>query len=550
MSPTRSIALAALVALAAAGPAATLRRRAHAAPAPAPTCPLATVPAARALFAGTADGLAFRSTDGGCSWQEADSGLPHGALFPMVESASGQVYSAPGAYGVYATTNGGRSWYQANGAGAGGPTNRAIYGLAVASQDGRHVYAVDPTTVFESRDAGRSWKSHPITTVQPGTAPSSGTNLEYFADVNALHLDPLRPSTMLINTLDSLLVSVDAGATWAPARGVPPAIGVPAAAFSPSAPGVAYAATEGGIYQTVDGGTSWQYEGRGTGSRPLASVAVDPNHPSQILAIDDQGGVFRSTDGGTSWQRASTLAGTPVQSLSFDPAHPGTVIAASEAGSPSFFLSTDGGLSWRPRLANGISSVASITGASGPTLPSDPLPAPPTTRPDRRYITQTAHSIGGDFLTFYRRYDGLRLFGLPLTEAFVENGRRVQYFERVRLAAGRGGIAVDSLGSDLTAASRPTPLLPIPSTPTLRYFAQTGHTLSGRFLAFWSAHQGALLLGPPITEPRVDRSNGSGFAVQYFRRARLEYHPELAGTGYDVEAGQLGRITLQQRGWL
>ena len=549
MSPTRRIAAAALVALTAAGPAATLHRPAHAAPVPAPTCPRATVPAARALFTGTADGLAFRSTDGGCSWQEADSGLPRGSLFPMVESASGQVYSAPGAYGVYATTNGGRSWYEANGA-AGGPADRAIYGLAVAAQDGRHVYAVDPTTVFESRDAGRSWKSHPIATVQPGTDPSSGTALEYTSDVNALHLDPLRPATLLINTLNSLLVSVDAGASWAPARGVPPAVAVPAAAFSPSAPDVAYAATEGGIYQTVDGGTSWQYEGRGTGSRPLTSVAVDPNHPSQILAIDDQGGVFRSTDGGTSWRRASTLAGTPVQSLSFDPAHPGTVIAASEAGSPSFFLSTDGGLSWQPSAANQVSSVVSVTGASGPTLPSDPLPAPLATRPDRRYIAQTAHSIGGDFLTFYRRYDGLRLFGLPLSEAFVEAGRHVQYFERVRLAAGRGGIAVDPLGSELTAASRPTPLLPVPSTPTLRYFAQTGHTLGGRFLAFWSAHQGDLLLGPPITEPMVDRGNGGGFAVQYFRRARLEYHPDLAGTGYEVEAGQLGRIILQQRGWL
>ena len=416
MSPTRRIAAAALVALTAAGPAATLHRPAHAAPVPAPTYPRATVPAARALFTGTADGLAFRSTDGGCSWQEADSGLPRGSLFPMVESASGQVYSAPGAYGVYATTNGGRSWYEANGA-AGGPADRAIYGLAVAAQDGRHVYAVDPTTVFESRDAGRSWKSHPIATVQPGTDPSSGTALEYTSDVNALHLDPLRPATLLINTLNSLLVSVDAGASWAPARGVPPAVAVPAAAFSPSAPDVAYAATEGGIYQTVDGGTSWQYEGRGTGSRPLTSVAVDPNHPSQILAIDDQGGVFRSTDGGTSWRRASTLAGTPVQSLSFDPAHPGTVIAASEAGSPSFFLSTDGGLSWQPSAANQVSSVVSVTGASGPTLPSDPLPAPLATRPDRRYIAQTAHSIGGDFLTFYRRYDGLRLFGLPLSEA-------------------------------------------------------------------------------------------------------------------------------------
>ena len=220
------------------------------------------------------------------------------------------------------------------------------------------------------------------------------------------------------------------------------------------------------------------------------------------------------------------------------------------AGDPSFFLSTDGGLNWEPRSGGLSGNVVSVTGASGPTLPSDPLPAPLAGRTDLRYFARTAHSVGGDFLRFYGSYDGLRLFGQPLSEAFIEDGRRVQYFERVRLAMGRGGIGVDPLGSELTAASPATSLPPVRSTATLRYFARTGHTLAGRFLAFWSAHQGDLLLGPPISEPIVYPGNGSGATVQYFRSGRLEYHPELAGTGYEVEAGQLGRISLQQRGWL
>ena len=550
MPPTRLIALAtALTFLATAWPGVSPNRQAHAAMPRAPLCPLVIAPTARALFAGMADGSAFRSTDGGCSWQEADSGLPHGILYPLVESATGQVYAAPGSYGVYATTDGGRTWRAANGA-AGGPANSGIFGLAVSSQDGRHVYAIDPDTLFESSDAGRSWRATRITVVRAAGDPSADLPLNYSVDGNALHIDPLRPATLLINSLSSLLISVDGGATWSLAKGVPASLPVYSAAFSPSAPDVAYAATGKGIYQTVDGGTSWQYEGRGAGARPLASLAVDPNHPARILAISDQGGVFRSADGGTSWQRAATLSGTSVQSLSFDPSHPGSVLAASEAGDPSFFLSTDGGLSWEPRSGGLTGNVVSVTGASGPTLPSDPLPAPLADRKDLRYFARTAHSVGGDFLRFYGSYDGLRLFGLPLSEAFIEDGRRVQYFERVRLAVGRGGISVDPLGSELTAASAAAPLPPVRSTATLRYFARTGHTLAGRFLAFWSAHQGDLLLGPPISEPIVYPDNGSGAAVQYFRSGRLEYHPELAGTGYEVEAGQLGRISLQQRGWL
>lgn len=548
MLPIRLIAVATLGILTAACPGASPQRPARAATPPASDCPHP-----RALFAGTSNGAAFHSTDGGCSWQEEDSGLPRGSLFPLVESASGQVHSAPGNSGVYATTDGGRTWYEANG-GADNLANSAVFGLAATSQGGRHVYAIDPTTLFESRDAGHSWRARRITIVQPtsdplGSSAFTDLPLDYTANGNALHIDPLRPTTLLINTHRSLLVSMDGGATWSQASGVPGPIAVYGTAFSPSAPDVAYAATAKGIYQTIDGGTSWLYEGRGTGDRPLVSLAVDPDHPARILAISDQGAVFRSTDGGTSWQRVATLAGTPVQLLSFDPAHPGNVLAAAE-DNPNVFLSTDGGLTWAAHPRGFVANVVSLTAPSGPTLPSDPLPAPIANRPDRRYFAQTAHSVGGDFLRFYTRFDGLRLFGLPLTEAIVEGGRRVQYFERVRLAVGHDGSAVDPLGSDLTAASRAAPLPPVPSTASRRYFAQTGHTLGGRFLTFWSAHQGTVLLGPPITEPMIDAADPGGFTIQYFRRGRLEYHPELAGTSYEVEAGQIGRIVQQQRGWI
>ncbi len=57
----------------------------------------------------------------------------------------------------------------------------------------------------------------------------------------------------------------------------------------------------------------------------------------------------------------------------------------------------------------------------------------------------------------------------------------------------------------------------------------------------------------PISEP-VREQNGDGtgrlYLVQYFQNGRLEYHPELTGTSYVVEVGQVGRQVLQQRGWL
>jgi hypothetical protein len=38
-----------------------------------------------------------------------------------------------------------------------------------------------------------------------------------------------------------------------------------------------------------------------------------------------------------------------------------------------------------------------------------------------------------------------------------------------------------------------------------------------------------------------------GRLVQYFERARMELHPELAGTPYEVQLGHLGVQVLQQQ---
>jgi hypothetical protein len=38
--------------------------------------------------------------------------------------------------------------------------------------------------------------------------------------------------------------------------------------------------------------------------------------------------------------------------------------------------------------------------------------------------------------------------------------------------------------------------------------------------------------------------------VQYFERARFEYHPEYAGTDHEVLLGLLGSQLLRERGWI
>lgn len=40
-------------------------------------------------------------------------------------------------------------------------------------------------------------------------------------------------------------------------------------------------------------------------------------------------------------------------------------------------------------------------------------------------------------------------------------------------------------------------------------------------------------------------ADGFAYRVQYFERARLEYHPQYAGTPYEVQLGLLGTALLR-----
>jgi lipoprotein-anchoring transpeptidase ErfK/SrfK len=78
----------------------------------------------------------------------------------------------------------------------------------------------------------------------------------------------------------------------------------------------------------------------------------------------------------------------------------------------------------------------------------------------------------------------------------------------------------------------------LPRLPSV-YYSPTGQHLSDRtgFLSFWRRNGGKLIFGYPITGELVER----GQIVQYFERARFEYHPEHYGTEQQVMVSLLGR---------
>src|SRR5690242_9006967 len=74
------------------------------------------------------------------------------------------------------------------------------------------------------------------------------------------------------------------------------------------------------------------------------------------------------------------------------------------------------------------------------------------------------------------------------------------------------------------------------------FYPQTKHSVSFGFKQFFDSRGSLEVFGYPTTEEvRED-----GWTVQYFQRARFEYHPEHAGTPYAVQLGLLGDLTAGQ----
>jgi len=114
---------------------------------------------------------------------------------------------------------------------------------------------------------------------------------------------------------------------------------VTALAINPVTPSTLYAGTDGGVFKSTDGGTSWRAVN--TNSYVYA-LAINPKIPSTLYAGSDGAGVFESTDGGASW--TAVLPGTSVFALAIDPMTPSTLYAGTFGGGVS--KSTDGGATW------------------------------------------------------------------------------------------------------------------------------------------------------------------------------------------------------------
>ena len=197
-----------------------------------------------------------------------------------------------------------------------------------------------------------------------------------------------------------------------------------------------------------------------------------------------------------------------------------------------------------------------------PTAGVVAAPAPATG--DSYTFPQTGMTVSGRFWQVWQSgrafADSLYINGLPLTDKHDEisptDGKiyKTQWFERARFEEHPENqppfdVLLGLLGVQAARGRQEAAFAPVANPGAgAPWFPLTGHTLGdgsagGRVIAaYWTRLGGLSQFGYPLSQPftEVSRDDGRPYLVQYFERQRFEYHPENAGSRYEVLLGRLG----------
>lgn len=180
-----------------------------------------------------------------------------------------------------------------------------------------------------------------------------------------------------------------------------------------------------------------------------------------------------------------------------------------------------------------------------------PFQARAAQTPDEpQFFPETGHTVRGPLLEYFSLSGGLAQHGFPITDEFVDpqTGLLVQYFEKSRLEWHPGNadpykVQLGLLGDEIGKRTPPVTIAQIPASndPNCLYFNETGHTLCYNFKDYFLQNGGIDRFGYPIGEFTVEGER----TVQYFQRARMEWHPEKQ-PGQRIQLGPMGTLQYRQ----
>jgi photosystem II stability/assembly factor-like uncharacterized protein len=327
------------------------------------------------LYVATDGGGFFKSIDSAANWNVAGNGITTPYLRSLALTPGRILLGANGG-GIFASTDGAASW---------SPRNAGLVATRVQSlaHSGSTLFAgIYGANVFRRGFAANSWVE--------------GATLFPSPDFRELDVAPFSPTTVYAATSSGLIRSGDGGDTWLPKTppgatsceavaahpaisssvyaacfisdhvgvfGSPdfgdgwgsldsglvapdypyPPVDVAALAIDPSVyPGAFYAATNWGVYKSLNGGGNWsRLTGAGAPTGPVVGITIDRLAPQTLYVVDGYSWIYKTTDGGQTWSQ------TPLgwsSAVAIHPMNSAFVYAASRYLGVQ--KSVDGGQTW------------------------------------------------------------------------------------------------------------------------------------------------------------------------------------------------------------
>jgi photosystem II stability/assembly factor-like uncharacterized protein len=172
----------------------------------------------------------------------------------------------------------------------------------------------------------------------------------------------------------------------------------------------------GGVWKTVNAGTTWTPVFDNEGSYSIGAIALDPKNPATVWvgtgesnsqrSVGYGDGVYRSDDGGKSWKNVGLKTSEHVGRIAIDPRDSNVVFVAAQGplwsggGERGLYKTTDGGKTWKAVIPG-----TENTGATDVVIdPSNPDIMYAATWQRRRHFFTLID--GGPESAVYRSVDG------------------------------------------------------------------------------------------------------------------------------------------------
>ena len=234
--------------------------------------------------------------------------------------------------------------------------------------------------------------------------------------VTALAVDPRNSNTVYLGAAQGgVWKTIDGGTSWTPLTDTEPSLALGSVTLDPSNPNTVYVGTGeenfsgdsyygAGILKSTDAGATWSHIcgpfcgpfTPDSGGAQIGGLAVDPANNQILLASVQsvQDGVYRSTDAGNTW--TNVLSGNPGTAVVFDPTNGNIAYAALYAN--GVYKSTNGGLTWTAINGTGTNNLP-LTHAGRIALAI--APSSPTT-----LYAGIQNATGSSLLGLFKTTDG------------------------------------------------------------------------------------------------------------------------------------------------